>query len=649
MTVLQGIYSYWRRAAAVALIAVVSVGLASPAFSRDPLLIPGKKTLFQRVLTRPDAKLSAQPGDPTPIATFPPFEIFYVYGEKTVDGRGYIEVGRSLQHGPEGWMVKDGTIEWKQSIVLGFNNPAGRERALIFKSRPELEKTLAQEDVSAQVSKLRSEAVSGNLPEDSPIISIEPSEYVDIENAFYILPILEASKIRLPTNISAKLLRVASIPERPAAAPQPASREDALKDFRIGITFVVDTTKSMQPYIDQVRNAIAQLRDSIAGSPEADRFRFGLVAFRDNTRLVPGLEYVSKVVLPLDETSTAEKFVSEIEKIKASQISSASFDEDSIAGIRTAIDGMNWEKFGGKLIILVTDAGPRAPGPDAASGDLAPEQIQPELERKQIALMTLHLKSEAGRFDHEYAEQAYRAMSRFNNRVNYFPIENADPEMLRAQVTSLATQLQTVVSDAIAGRMAQVDNSRTGDISVSAGLIGRAMQLAYLGSVGNVQAPDVFEGWLTDRDPLDRGAFPVTPFLLMSRNELSALRDVVQQAIELGTSSVQQGTSDQFFNRLREAVALISVRPDAVQDAGTLGDLLGEYLADLPYTSEITNLTPQDWRDLPPTQERQVFDTLRSKVVALEKIHNDERRWHALSPDAPPGEYVSIVPLSLMP
>lgn len=632
-----------------AAIALASLVVASPALSREPLLVPGKQTLFQKVLTRPDTPLSANPGDAQSAQTLPPFEIFYVYGEKQEGGKDYVEVGRSLQRGPEGWMAREDTIAWKQSIVLGFNNPAGRDRALIYKSREELEATLSQEDVASRLAQLRSDAQTGQLQPQSPIVSIEPAEHIDIEDEFYVLPILESETVRLPTNIRAQLLRIASVPRERGEAAAPQSPEDALRDFRIGITFVIDTTKSMQPYIDEVQKAIGQLRDSIAGGPQADRFRFGLVAYRDNIEAVPGLEYVTKVVQPLGEQATAARFVESIDQIKASQISSKGFDEDSIAGIQTALDDLDWEPFGGRLIILVTDAGPRAPGPGSGAGDLGPAELQGILQEKNVALMTLHLKSEAGRFDHETAETAYRTMSQFNGATNYFPIENADPAVFGQQVLALATRLQGVVSDAIDGRLAALDTAQPDDIAASAGLIGRAMQLAYLGSAGNVQAPDVFEGWVTDADPLRRGVFPVSPFFLMSRNELAALRDVVQKAIELGSGATQEGSSDQFFTRLREAIALMGVRPEAVQDAGTLGDLLGEYLEDLPYRSEIINLTPEDWRDLSPIAERELLDTLRSKVVALEKLHNDQDRWHALTPDAPAGEYVTTVPLTLMP
>lgn len=637
------------RGCLAALITLSGLAFASPALSRDPLTVPGKQSLFQKVLTRPDAPLTATAGAAQSLATLPPFEVFYVYGEKHDGGKDYLEVGRSLQQGPEGWMAKHDTIAWKQSIVLGFNNPAGRDRALIFKSREELEATLSQEDVASRLDQLRSDAVSGTSQPQSPVISIEPAEHIDIENEFYVLPILESESVRLPTNIRAQLLRIASVPKQRGQLTSPPNPEDALRDFRVGITFVIDTTKSMQPYIDEVRKAIEQLRDSIAGSPQADRFRFGLVAYRDNIEAVPALEYVTKVVQPLDEQATAERFVQSIDKIKAAEVSSKGFDEDSIAGIQTALEDLNWEPFGGRLIILVTDAGPRAPGAGSGAGDLGAAELQGILQDKNVALMTLHLKSEAGRFDHETAETAYRTMSQFNGTTNYFPIANADPAVFGQQVLALATRLQGVVSDALEGRLAQLDTPRPGDIAASAGLIGRAMQLAYLGSSGNVQAPDVFEGWVTDADPLKRGVFPVSPFFLMSRNELAALRDVVQKAIELGSGATQEGSSDQFFTRLREAIALMGVRPEAVQDAGTLGDLLGEYLEGLPYRSEIINLTPEDWRDLSPIAERELLDTLRSKVVALEKLHNDQNRWHALTPEAPAGEYVTTVPLTLMP
>ena len=615
--------------------------------AREPLLMEGKETLHQRILTRPGAPLTEAPEASATIEELPAFEMFYVYDRREAGGEEFVEVGRTLEGGPEGWLPKERTIDWKHTIVLGFNNPANRERALIFRSRDDLEATLNQEDVAARLGRLREEAEAEELAEESPVVSIEPAEHVDIEEEFYVLPILDAYDIRLPTNMRTKLLRIASVPQ--TSEPPALDPEAGLENFRVGLTFVIDTTRSMQPYIDAVRRSMTRLRDRIAGSPEADRFRFGLVAFRDNTDLVPGLEYVTRTFLELSEDADADAFVEAIADVEAAEANSSGFNEDVIAGLMTAAREMDWAPFGGGYIVLISDAGPRPPGEEAALGALAPAQAREELNAANIAPFVLHLKSEEGSFDHAYAEEAYRELARFNDDALYFAIDGGDPEAFAAQIDRVADKLEAMVSAAMEGRMEEAVAGRAAGIDDAVARVGRAMQLAYLGRIAGTRAPDVFEGWLTQNDPLDRRARPVRPYVLMSRNELASLRDVLRETIDLAGDVIAEGSSSDFFDKLREAVALMSRNPEAVADAGTLGGVLGEYLEDLPYNSQITNLTEEDWRLLSPIQERQLIDTLRSKVEALARIHDQSDRWHAVAPAAPDGEYVTIVPLSLMP
>jgi len=623
---------------------------AELAFAQSPLLIEGKSTLYQRVLTRPDAKLFEDEAMANEIASLQAFEIFYVYDRQSDGQQTRLKVGRSLQIGPEGWMNEASTIAWKQTIVMGFTNPANRERALLFSSKEALEETLSGEDVVARLDQLRRDAIAGQTSEISPVVSIEPAEHIDIEREFYILPILESQNIRLPNRLPSNLLRVASVSQRASgSAESEMSREDALRDFRIGVTFVIDTTRSMQPYVEQVRQVMTRLQDRIGNNPEAERFRFGLVGFRDNIDLAPELDYVTNVFLPLGPDATAARFVETIGQVDVATVNSNGFNEDAIAGIDAALNQMDWTPYGGKFIVLITDASPREPGEYAQSGGLGVSELQIELEKEGIALMAMHLRSEAGRFDHQVAEDAYRQLSRFDNSVHYFPIADASPQEFGNQMDLLAQALEDMVGRAMSGEIQENQAEPTTAIADATSRAGRAMQLAYLGRLQGTQAPDVFEGWLTDRDPVDRRGFPVTPYLLMSRNELSALRDVMDEAVSIGASSIQEDASDDFFNRLRQAVALMTRRADAVEDAGTLGDLLGEYLDGLPYNSEIVSLTEDDWRDMSPTRERQLIDSLRSRIVALDRIHDDGTRWIPIKDDAPAGEHVTVVPLRLLP
>jgi hypothetical protein len=632
--------------------AVLSVFAPRAGRADTPMLMPGKHTLYQRVLTRPGAVVrgEAAAGAAT-VATPTPFEPFYVYAEKNADGKDWIKVGRSLT-AAEGWLAKDKSIPWAQTIVAAFSNPAGRRRSLIFKSRDAMDATYNSEDVFARMGQLRRQAESNHVAPDSPVISIEPANFVDIDSNFYILPILGFQQARVQNTQRVKYLQIASLPLQEQRPGPGGDQPHAISDYNVGVVFVIDTTQSMQQYIDQVRDAVDQIRRKIADGPEGKRVRFGLVGFRNSTRLRPNLQYVTKTFLKLDQNSTATDFVNAIKTMKAAHSSSSSFDEDSIAGVMTAIKDMNWDPFGGRYIVLVTDAGPRQPGPDSENGSLAVPELNGLAREKGIAIETLHLRTEQGGFDHQYAEEQYRKLSNFGPHDQlYHGIDAGDPQAFRQSVDQLGTLLAQQISETIQGHLSQAPQDNDDSMAGALARVGRAMQLAYLGRAEGTQVPDFFEGWLCDRDPLDRRARPVDIRVLMTKNQLSTLRDVVRQTIDIGNSTTAQGDSQDFFRQLQEAVARMARDPQHLVQTGftTLGGALGEYLEGLPYQSEITGLTQEDWQSLSPSRERQLVDSLESKIVALDKIHNESRRWVAPYEGAPDGEYVTTVPLSVMP
>ena len=62
-----------------------------------PLLLPGKKTLFQRVITNPGANVYVSAGKKAAIvhASVTPFTIYYVYERRQVEGSEWLKVGPS--------------------------------------------------------------------------------------------------------------------------------------------------------------------------------------------------------------------------------------------------------------------------------------------------------------------------------------------------------------------------------------------------------------------------------------------------------------------------------------------------------------------------------------------------------------------------
>ena len=90
------------RALIVSPLLVLAAGFGVPAEAqtggkRTPLLIEGKSTLYQRVLTRPGVKIVPQPGG-TPGKELPALSALFVYAQKTVGADNFIRKARCRSH-----------------------------------------------------------------------------------------------------------------------------------------------------------------------------------------------------------------------------------------------------------------------------------------------------------------------------------------------------------------------------------------------------------------------------------------------------------------------------------------------------------------------------------------------------------------------
>ena len=123
-----------------------------------PLLLPGKKTLFQRVVTHPGARLFAFAGDSAPVLQrwVIPFTVFYVYQRASVDGTEWLEVGLSSTGGIDGWIKGAKVSEWRQALTLKFTERTGRQPVLFFKNMQSLEQVAASADPGKMAAELAS-------------------------------------------------------------------------------------------------------------------------------------------------------------------------------------------------------------------------------------------------------------------------------------------------------------------------------------------------------------------------------------------------------------------------------------------------------------------------------------------------------------
>lgn len=645
---------------------------AAFAETKAPLLLDGKKTLYQRVLTKPGAQLVPQPGE-TAGTAIPALSQYYVYERRTIAGREWLAVGATNRGKVDGWVGADASLPWKLQMALAFTNPAGRERTLLFAERQNVVDLLKAPDPGAVVAPLRKTIEAGGS--DPRVVSIEPATYIDISKHFYLLPILQAEEVETPKGFRVRTLEVASVtakkdersPAEAAAQAQAQPQPVALRTFSSAIVFVIDSTISMGPYIERTRDAVKRVYEAIEKAGLARQARFGLVGFRSSIKAVPKLEYDAKVFADPSEVKDGKDFLARIADFKPAAVSSPRFDEDAYGGVMAAIRKIKWDEFGGRYLILVTDAGAIGGGDPLSSTGLDAQQVRLEAERLGIALYTLHLKTPEGKRDHASAERQYKEVSLnpIVNRPLYYPVEGGSVEQFGTIVDTLAQSLIAQVQGAAKGEMVP-GSARTAKLETAKGdpekvrsqlsedtrLLGRAMQLAYLGRVEGTTAPPLFRAWLADRDfaQLDRATTEVR--VLLTKNQLNDMAQVVNTILESGEKS-QATSTTAFFDLIRSAAAHLARDPAALNNpnATRLGELglLGEYLDDLPYKSDVMGLSRDIWAAWSTSEQEELLDRLRRKLRLYQVYNDDVDRWVTLAPGADAGDAVYPVPLGALP
>jgi TonB family protein len=125
------------------------------------------------------------------------------------------------------------------------------------------------------------------------------------------------------------------------------------------LVFVLDTTVSMAPELDQVKRAFLAACESTAALSPPVSLRLGLVLFRDH-----GDEYLTKSVpLSADPAGFKEALA------RAAALGGGDIPEDLGAGLRAAVTGMDYAPDSLRLVFAITDAVPAIrPGDLATKG-----------------------------------------------------------------------------------------------------------------------------------------------------------------------------------------------------------------------------------------------------------------------------------------
>ncbi len=627
----------------------VKTAVADADGGQRPLLMAGKKTLFQRVLSKPGAKLSHDAGGASDEG-LPAFSVLYVYQRKDVDGSPWLRVGAATDGRSDGWLPAAQVSDWKQSLVLKFTERSGRAPVMFLRQSSEVEKLLA--DPAAAKGVLAK--AQKNSEDNQQVLALEPTASAVPQDQFYLLPIFDSKESFDENGQPVQLLNVASIDPGNSAAAKPAARaiNTNADAFRTAVVLVVDTTVSMQPYIDQVRDVVHELQTRIAERGELDSVSFGLVGFRNSIKKTPGLEYVAKTLISLDQGRDPQRFLDMARQVKASTVSSHSFNEDAFAGVMQAVDGMDWSGYGGRIILLVTDAGALRKNDPFAATQMNEAEVRQAALGKQIKIYALHLRTDAGKKTHAGAETQYRVLTAdANPQIGdlYTPVPGGDVRKLGERVDEIGSVFANLVHQVRSNTPQPVPLlSAAPTLADKSAAVGYAMHMDFLGRKTASQAPQLVSAWTADRD-LTNPALPAFQVCVMlTKLQLNDLQQSLKLIVDAARKT--QTSPKDFFQEIASASAYMSRDPQALRKGGNLADggILGEYLEGLPYRSKSLNMTQDLWLSLSVAEQEDFIDELDSKIRLYETFHNDVANWVRFG-DAEPGDALYRVPLSTLP
>lgn len=645
----------------ILLIGLVVVNTNSVLAAETPLLMEGKKTLYQRVLSTPDARLYEAPEQSASSSEIVPFSVLYVYQKK----QDWIKVGHGSFGETAGWVKQAQTIIWNQALTVSFKDPQNTQRVMLFDSKQDLQTLVEDYDTKAYQA-LYESAVKGDVGADFPVIAIQPEAHVDIRQDFYLVPIKQHEDVYLG-NEQARLLEIASVPLQDEPSPEDtvaASKET--RSYRSGIHFVIDSTASMGPYIDRTRKAVAKVYSAIEKQGLNNQVSFGLTAYRDNIDQVPELEYLVRRYVSLKQGTDVKQFFNQVNELSPSEVSSRDFREDAYAGIKSAIEDTDWNEFDARYVILITDAGPRESHDSLGSTRLSAQALRQLAYDKGVSIWVLHLRAQSSAANHEKTESIYKELSYYPGIGDfYYGVRLAEVDEFGTVLEVLTNQLTQQVLATTNGvppiplrddteAIEDETPSQLSQLQTRVTKLGNALRMRYLRKKSGEPLPTVFNAWMIDKDFENPERSTVDVRVLLTRDQLSDLKNVMQQVLELAEEGVLSPKS--FIEDLKSLAATVSLDPSSVagSTSGSGANLaemgyMREYIEDLPYTGEVMNLTLETWEEWSAKVQIEFMHRLESKITYYQALHDHTDLW--VTPGGGPinGNSVFPVPLDLLP
>ena len=617
-----------------------------------------RTAIDRQVLSRPDSSLYAdakgEPGEPMSGRKPKNFERFYVFAEKDE----WLEVGES-RNVPLGWMKAEDTVDWPHSIVVEYGSPENRFPVLFFRSEEDLDGLISDQEsrpsrVMDHYREIEGATMSGDtLGTNYPVICMEPGQQVD---DLYINPVLESKFVEVDGR-QARILKVTAAGENRGATSfdNPAymklvrdnlkakeqSDLEALEGVELELVFVVDTTGTMQPWVDNLLSAMRDLTARIGSNAKlADRVKLGFWGYRDSPG-IPGIGYLTKNFTP--SLLNAGEFTTLLADLKVNnKKTSDPYPEDVFSGVTDAIRKTDW-KSENRFIMVIGDAPGHISVGAGGAVDIDAPQVRELATNAGVQIVSLAIKDSSNpqyiKY-HDLLEKQFKALSINGNRKPaYLTVGSSEPQTFKDNMDKLVGEL--VDQSTLRKPEEHVEEDPAMDIAK--GLLESAKVRLVSKSVdseGISVVPRDITGWVLDRDLIRTDIESLVPKLLVTRTELNNLLVTSERLIEEAENA--QITGGDFFDAVLKAVAGSA----SGNRSDTLKERMPEFIQGLPYKSDFMDKSKDWWANVSSAEKDRFIAEMKAKLSYYRMVNESPDLWRPLSRESDVNDQVAAIPLS---
>ncbi len=419
----------------------------------------------------------------------------------------------------------------------------------------------------------------------------------------------------------------------------------------VDLVFVMDMTRSMQPYIDRTKAAIKAIARDVSENGLQEQIRFGLVGFRDDVRKAPALQFTQHNFTPA--LVDVERFIQILERdARAAKVSSPGYSEDVFAGVEAGLASA-WRDNTLRFMVLVGDASGHPPTHPQSSTRKDENVLRMAAQDLNVHILAVQLQNPRFPADQPLAEAQFARLSEVRGgagsalaQVRTDQVEDFQRavEILTTRVTQALQQVRQQGAQALDSlpRESQADNEVAAQAEQAMQLIIHSAMVEYLGQ--DAKPPRDLLMWTADRDLTSPDIRTLEVRVLLTREQLSdlilALDQILQAMLEAKITNMD------FFDALQGLAVQSMKRPEGITQVDSLrqSGLLPRFIESLPYRSEVLSLDRESYASLTAEQRAQLLSHLTAKLNQYVKISETVDGWTALNPQ---GGERKVFPLQL--